>query len=286
MAAVVAERTGITTIHDFRSRDLAAGGQGVPLVALADYLLFGQEDENRILLHLGGLARLVFLPARGRIQDLRGFEAGPCNLLLDRLIHKATGGRECYDPGGKHAVQGRCLETVLQRWLSHPYLARRPPKSLPRHLFGDEFIEQVMHQAQQEKWDLHDLMCTATHFVARTVVEGIRRYLPDDPPVDRVFLSGGGVRNGLLWHLLQQQLAGIPLERTDAAGIPAEVRKAVSIGVLTALTVDGIPANVPSATGAVGSRLLGSWTPGSAGNWARCLQWMAAQTAPYEASVA
>jgi anhydro-N-acetylmuramic acid kinase len=145
-------------------------------------------------------------------------------------------------------------------------------------LFGDEFIEQVMHQAQQEKWDLHDLMCTATHFVARTVVEGIRRYLPDDPPVDRVFLSGGGVRNGLLWHLLQQQLAGIPLERTDAAGIPAEVRKAVSIGVLTALTADGIPANVPSATGAVGSRLLGSWTPGSAGNWARCLQWMAGQS--------
>ncbi|HEY1859576.1 MAG TPA: anhydro-N-acetylmuramic acid kinase, partial [Gemmataceae bacterium] len=277
MAAIVAERTGITTVHDFRARDMAAGGQGVPLVALADYLLFRRPSETRVLLHLGGLARLVYLPARARIQDIRGFDAGPCNMLLDGLIRQVTGGRENYDPGGKHAVQGRCLEPILQRWLGHPFLAHRPPKSLPRHLFGEEFITQIVRQARQDKCNLHDLLCTATHFVARAVTEALRRFLPLDPPPDRVLLSGGGVRNGLLWHLLQQQLAGIPMERTDAVGVPAEARKAVSIGVLTALTVDGVPANVPSATGATGSRLLGSWTPGSAVNWARCLAWMAAQ---------
>jgi anhydro-N-acetylmuramic acid kinase len=278
MAAIVAERTGITTVHDFRNRDMAAGGQGVPLVALADYLLFRHPGENRVLLHLGGLTRLVFLPAGGRIQDIRGFDAGPCNIFLDGLMRQLSGGRESFDPGGKHAVQGRCLEPVLQRWLGHPYLSRRPPKSLPHHFFGEEFIAQIVDQARREKWNCHDLLCTANQFVTRAVVNAMRRFLPLQPPPGRVLLSGGGVRNGLLWHLLQQQLEGIPMERTDAVGVPAEARKAVSIGLLTALAVDGVPANVPAATGATGSRLLGSWTPGSALNWARCLAWMAAQT--------
>jgi anhydro-N-acetylmuramic acid kinase len=280
MAAVVAERTGITTVHDFRSRDVAAGGQGAPLVALADYLLFHHAQENRVLLHLGGLARLVYLPSRGRIRDIQGFEAGPCNILLDALIREATGGRESFDPGGKNAVQGRCLEPMLQRWLGHPYLLRRPPKSLPRHLFGEDFVAQVLRQARDENWNLHDLLCTATHFVARGITDAMRHYLPSGRLPDRVLLTGGGIRNGLLLHLLQQQLGAVPLDRVDAHGMPVEARKAVSIGMLTALSIDGVPANVPSATGAAGSRLLGSWTPGSPANWARCLSWMAAQSAP------
>jgi anhydro-N-acetylmuramic acid kinase len=279
MAAVVAERTGITTVHDFRSRDVAAGGQGAPLFAIADHLLFHHPQENRVLLHLGGLARLVYLPTRGRIQDIRGFEPGPCNVLLDALIRQGTGGRERFDPGGKHAVQGRCLEPVLQRWLGHPFLLRRPPKSLPRQLFGEEFVAQILQQARHENWSLHDLLCTATHFVARAITDAMRRHLPSGGLPDRILLTGGGIRNGLLLHLLQQQLGAIALDRTDAHGMPAEARKAVSIGVLTALSLDGVPANVPTATGAVGSRLLGSWTPGSPANWARCLAWMAAQTA-------
>jgi len=278
MAAIVAERTGITTVHDFRSRDMAAGGQGAPLVALADFLLFRHLHESRVSLHLGGLARLVFLPRSSRVQEIQGFEAGPCNMLLDAFIRQATGGREGFDPGGKHAVQGRCLEPMLQRWLGHPYLLRRPPKSLPRHLFGEEFVAQVLRQARQENWSLHDLLCTATHFVASCITDSMRRYLPSGRLPDRVLLTGGGIRNGLLLHLLQQQLGAVPLDPTDVHGVPADFRKAVAIGVLTALCVDGVPANVPSATGAAGSRLLGAWTPGSPSNWARCLAWMAAQS--------
>jgi anhydro-N-acetylmuramic acid kinase len=281
MPAIVAERTGITTVHDFRSRDMAAGGQGVPLEALADFLLFRHPDESRVLLHLGGVARIVFLPSgRGRIEEIHGFEPGPCNVLLDTLIRQATGGREQFDPGGRHAVQGRCLEPVVQKWLGHPYLLRRPPKSLPWHFFGDEFVAQVLRQARQENWSLHDVLCTATHFVVRGITDSLRRYLPSGRLPDRVLLTGGGVRNGLLLHLLQQQVGAIPLDRTDAHGVLAEARKAMCIGVLTALCMDGVPANVPSATGAVGSRLLGSWTPGSSANWSRCLGWMAAQSIP------
>ncbi len=285
MAAVVAERTGVTVVNDLRARDLALGGQGVPLAALADHLLFRHPTEGRALVHLGGMARVVYLPAGGRLHEVVGFEAGPCNVLLDALMRQLTGGRESYDAGGKHAVQGRCLEPLLQRWLAHPYLQRRPPKGVPRHGFGDDFAAQAVQQARQEQGALHDLLCTATHFVARGITTALRRHLPGGRRPDRVLLSGGGVRNGLLWHLLEQQLDGVPLERTDAHGVPGDARKALAFGVLAALTVDGVAANVPSATGAAASRLLGSLTPGAAANWARCLHWMAAQTAPPPAAV-
>jgi anhydro-N-acetylmuramic acid kinase len=127
---------------------------------------------------------------------------------------------------------------------------------------------------------LHDLLCTATHFVAQGITTSLRRFLPAGKLPDRVLLSGGGVRNGLLWQLLAQQLGGVPLDRTDSFAVPAEARKALTFGVLAALTLDGVAANVPSATGAAGSRVLGSLTPGSAANWGRCVAWMAAQAAP------
>ncbi len=280
MAAVVAERCGITTVSDFRTRDVAAGGQGVPLAALTDYILFRHPQESRLLIHLGGLARIVFVPAGCRIQEVVGFEASPCNVLLDTLMDRLTGGKESFDAGGKHAVQGKCIDTLLQSWLSHPYLQRRPPKGLPRHLFGDEFAAAAVQQVRQLGGSLHDLLCTATHFVARGITTAARRFLPSGSRIDRVLLSGGGVRNGLLWRLLEQPFEGVPLQRTDEVGVPADVRKALSFGMLAALTLDGVPASVPSATGAAGSRLLGSITPGSSINWARCLTWMASQTAP------
>lgn len=275
MAAVVAERTGITTVSDFRARDLAVGGQGVPLTALVDYLLFRHPDENRVLLHLGGLARIIYLPARARPQDVIGFEAGPCNILINSLMRRLTSGREGFDAGGKHAVQGRCLEPLLERWLAYPYLTRRPPKSMPRHGFGDDFAQQTVQLARQKGWGLHDILCTATHFVARGVCNSLRRFVPENGYPTRMLLSGGGVRNGLLWHLLEQQLAGMPLERLETQGIPGDARKPLGFGLLAALTLDGVPANLPSATGAGGSRLLGNITPGSTSNWARCLSWMA-----------
>jgi len=277
MTAVVAEGTGITTISDFRARDVAAGGQGVPLTALVDYLLFRHPKEDRVLVHLGGLATVVYLPASGKPRDLLGFHAGPCNVLLDGLMRQLTGGRETFDQGGKHAVQGCCIEPLLERWLGHPYVQRRPPKSLLRQGFGEEFVAQAVNQAQQNRWGLHDLLCTATHFVARGITTAIQRFLPAPPT--HVLLSGGGVRNGLLWHLLEQQLAGMPLARTDQLGIPGAARKALGFGGLAALTLDGVPASVMSVTGAAGARLLGSLTPGSPANWARCVAWMASQTA-------
>ncbi len=283
MPAVIAERCGVTTVSDFPARDVAAGGQGVPLAALTDYLLFRHPSEGRVLIHLGGLARVVFLPAGGRVHEIIGFQAGPCSILLDAFMWHLTGGREPYDPGGKHAVQGRCIDSLLQAWLAHPYFQRRPPKSLPRDLFGEEFAAAAVNGVRQQGGNLHDLLCTATHFVARGITQSLRRLLPAGKRIHRALLSGGGVRNGLLWHLLEQQLDGLPMARTDAFGVAGDLRKALSYALLGALTIDGVAANVPAATGAAGSRLLGSLTPGSSTNWSRLLAWMASQTAPVPA---
>lgn len=281
MAALVAERTGLTVVSDFRARDMTLGGQGVPLSALVDYLLFRDAREHRLLVHLGGLTTVVFLPAGGSPRQILGFQAGPCNVLLDGLMRQLTGGREAFDAGGKHAVQGCCIDELLERWLAHPLLQRRAPCSLPPQGFGDAFVQQTLQQAVQQHWGMHDLLCTATHFVARAIQRAVQRNLPAAPA--RVLLSGGGVRNGLLWHLLEQQFAGVPLEKIDGHGVPSGARKAVVYGGLAALTLDGVPANLMTVTGASGSRLLGSLTPGTTNNWARCVGWMAAQTAPLRA---
>jgi anhydro-N-acetylmuramic acid kinase len=233
-----------------------------------------------VVLHLGGLARAVFLPAGGRPADVIGFEVGPCSVLLDALMRQLTGGRESFDAGGKHAVQGKCIEPLLRDWLAHPALQRRPPRCVPVQEFGDDFAARVLSEARTHQAGPHDLLCTATHFVARCIGRALERFLPRDKRIDRILLSGGGARNGLLWHLLGQQFAGTAVERSDEAGIPADARKALSFGVLAALTLDGVPGSAPSATGAGGPRLLGSLAPGAPANWAQCLAWMAARLTP------
>jgi anhydro-N-acetylmuramic acid kinase len=276
MSAVVAERTGITVISEFSARDLAAGGHGAPLAALGDYLLFRSAHENRLLAHLGATTQVTYVKAGARIQDVVAFEVGPCNLLLDELMKYLTAGRERFDAGGKHAVQGRCIDALLKRWRSNPYMQRHAPKSLSRSGFLEDWVHPAAQLAQQIQCSVHDILCTATHFVARAAGSSIQALARVDQAPTRVLLSGGGVRNGLLWHLLQQQCTGTPLETTVDVGIPMAARTSLNSAVLAALALDGVPANLPSITGASGSRLLGSVTPGSAANWARCLAWMTA----------
>ncbi|MCI0683874.1 MAG: anhydro-N-acetylmuramic acid kinase [Gemmataceae bacterium] len=277
LASAVAERTGLTTLSDPRAQDVVVGGHGVPLTPLADWLLFRDPAEARVLVHLGGTATVSALPASATPKQVAGFQAAPCCLLLDGFMQRLTGGKEPFDAFGKHAVQGRCIEPLLERWLAHPLLQRRPPRVMSRRDFGDEFIEQAVQAAKQTDRSLHDLLCTATHFVARSIIEALRRFVPWSPA--RVLVSGGGVRNGFLWRLLEQHLTPTPLAKLDLCGIPSEARKAVAFAALAALTVDGVPGNLPGVTGASGPRLLGSFTPGTPENWSRCLGWMARQAA-------
>jgi anhydro-N-acetylmuramic acid kinase len=278
LPAILAERTGLTTISDFRARDLSCGGQGAPLSAAVDELLFRSADEDRLLIHLGGLAQVVYLPAGNGSGSVVGWEAGPCNILLDCLMQQVSGGKERFDVGGKHAVQGRQIPELLRRWSSHPFLLRRPPRSTHRQCFAEEFARQTVAMVHQCGLGMHDLLCSAHHFVVRSIVDSLQRYLPRNAAVHRVLLSGGGVRNGLLWRLLEEQLPGVTLARTDTLSVPFDAREPTTAALLACLLLDRYPANLPLVTGASGARLLGSITPGSMANWSRCLAWMNDQT--------
>ncbi|MFO0965489.1 MAG: anhydro-N-acetylmuramic acid kinase [Gemmataceae bacterium] len=284
MPEIVAEKTGLTIVSDFNLRDLAAGGAGMPGAPSIDHLVFGDAREDRLLVHLGGWASCLFLPAGKDVGRLAGFQAAPCGLLLDGLMRLLTSGKEPFDAWGKHAVQGRCIEPLLQRWLAHPTLERKPPRSLSLEDFGEAFIAESVAQARALERSLHDVLCTATHFVAHAIAQAATRFLPGQP--GRVLLSGGGARNGFLLRLIEQQLQPAPVEKLERHGCPGEARHALGYAGLALLALDGLPGNVPAVSGAAGPRLLGSFTPGATHNWARCLGWMAQQTAPFHAAAA
>jgi anhydro-N-acetylmuramic acid kinase len=272
LPALVAEATGLTIVSEFRERDVAAGGQGMPIAALADWAFFRHASERRILLHLGSVTSIVVIQPGARPQDLVAFESGPGTRLLDAVIRQGSRGKTTFDVGGKHAVQGRCLDGLLARWLEHSFFAHRPPKSLPRSEFGADWIERAAKAVAEQNGTLEDLLCTLSHFVSRSAVLALRS-LPELNGQLHLWLSGGGSRNGFFWRLLEQE-TGIVLHRLDELGVPAQARQAAQSALLAAFFMDGVPAGSAGTTGVVG-RLLGRITPGDARNWARCLVWMA-----------
>jgi anhydro-N-acetylmuramic acid kinase len=276
----VAEQTGLTVVHGFRHRDRAAGGFGHPITAASDYLLFTSPGQTRLIIHLGAVSSVLFLPPGASVSSITGFDAGPGNQLLDSLVYHGTRGREATDPGGKRAVQGRCLEPLLERWREHPHLTRKPPKVIHPEAFGRSFLLTAFETVRQHGAGLSDLLCTATHLAARSIGEGVRQWLKSSE-ARQILVTGGGVRNGFLWQLLSQQFGGERIERSDEAGVPSMARNAAAAAVLAALTCDGVAGNLSALTGAAGGRLLGQITPGDGRNWARLSAWLADQTIEY-----
>lgn len=280
-AATVAERTGLTVVSEFRSSDAATGGGGGSATAIADALLLGHPAQTRTLLRLGGIATLTHLPPGQSPEQPTLVELAPCNRLLDGLIYHATNGRQRQDTGGVFAVQGQCLPELVQRWLEHPVLNRRGSSLISSSDFGTAFIQQAIHDAQALGGSMHDLLCSANHFIARAVARAVTTRLPDES-TRRVWLDGGGTRNGLLMRLLAGQLGEHTVARIDQLGISTEARRAANAAILAALLLDGVFLSVPSVTGQRrNQRLLGRITPSSTGNWSDCLAWQS----QYHASV-
>ncbi len=276
----VAEQTGLTVVHGFRNRDRAAGGAGHPITAAADYLLFRSAEHSRLLVHLGAVTSLLFIPPKAKVLAVVGFEAGPGDQLLDALLYHGTRGKENTDLGGKKAVQGKCLEPLLARWLEHPHLTRTPPKTVHAEAFGRSFLLAAFDSARQLGAGLPDLLCTATHLVAKAVGDAARVWLRATTP-RQVLVTGGGVRNGFLWQLVSQQFAGEVPSRSDEAGVSALARNATGAALLAALTCDGVAGNLSALTGAAGGRLLGHLSPGDGRNWAKVAAWVADQSGEY-----
>jgi len=256
---VIAERTGITTVADFRPRDVAAGGQGAPLVPYVDYLLFADKRTSRAVQNIGGIANVTYLPAGGGAEDVIAFDTGPGNMMIDRVAQRATRGKSHYDAGGRVAARGTVNEALLAELMRHPYLGRRPPKSTGREIFGTPFADAVYDRARARRTAPQDILATVTAFTAESIAAAYRRHLPGS--VDEVILCGGGARNRTLVRRLQRLLAPATVRRTDDFGLDADAKEAVSFAILAYETLRGRPGNLPAATGASRPVILGKIVP-------------------------
>lgn len=261
--ATIAERTGRPVVADFRPRDVAAGGQGAPLVPWVDQLLFALPDRARALQNLGGIGNVTRVPPKGSGEPVFAFDTGPANSLIDAAVEIATAGRHRYDRDGRLAARGTVDPALLLDLLRHPYFAAEPPKSTGREEFGRPFVERLVEATRPEgDQDWMDLVATLTEFTARTVADAYRRWVIP-MGIAEVMLTGGGARNPTLARRIRELLAPLPVTEGGGLGVDADAKEAVAFALLAWAHLKGIPANVPSATGAAGPRVLGSLTPGA-----------------------
>ena len=278
-AGRLADLTGLNVIDAFPARDLAQEGAGGPLDPMPDWLLFHHASKTRVLVDLARDIRFSFLPAS---RDTSGADrVGSWSLvpgmsLIDRFAREASSRRDRFDEGGHLAVQGRCLEDLIELWRGGGSLSVIPgPRWRPALRGAKAMFQAAMAVAPRAGWSLTDLLCTATHLIAREIAETIRHRLPEIPAVDEVVISGGGQRNGLLMHLLAEQLPDVPLLAEAKLGIPQNVRGAAVAAVLALWHLDQTPGCPTAITGARTPRVLGRLTPGAPQAWQRVLREMA-----------
>jgi anhydro-N-acetylmuramic acid kinase len=249
-AAVIADRTGIPVVSDFRPRDIAAGGQGAPLVPYLDYLLLRHPRVTRVALNIGGIGNITVIPAAAKPEDVLAFDTGPGNMVIDALVQEYTGGGAKYDRAGKIAERGKVNRNLLDELLRDPYYSRKPPKSTGREQYGAEFLERL----RQSQLPAEDLIATATVLTAATIALGIRQWVAGSA---EVVVSGGGSHNPQILHQLSAYLPDASIATTADFGVHVDAKEAVAFALLAHETWRGKPSNVPSATGARRAVILG-----------------------------
>ena len=257
--ALIAHLAGAPVVADFRTADLAAGGEGAPLVPMVDYLLFGDEREGTIALNTGGIANVTIIPARARLDDVFGFDSGPGNMVMDALVRHFTSDREEYDSGGRVAAGGKVIEPILRQALRHPFFRRRPPKSAGREQFGPEFVSRYFLGKPNGRYE--DLLRTAAELTARSIAGALSKFaFPRLEPVGklhRLVVSGGGAHNRFVMGRLQELLPALRLQLSNDYGLPVDAKEAIAFAILADRTMHGLPGNLPSVTGAKRSVVLG-----------------------------
>ncbi len=243
-AARVAVATGVPVIDDFRSADIAAGGEGAPLVPFADHLLFA-DGTPRVLLNLGGIANLTLLPT-DRAGDVVAFDTGPANMVLDQLARKAGAER---DEDGAGAARGQVVQRALDAALAHPYFARRAPKSTGREDFGNAFVQTLLRDVDRDGGSLDDALATATALAVESIALGLAGETPAGVGWRELVVAGGGALNRTLLSRITERV-GLPVRSTADLGIPVEAREAVAFAILGAYRLRGEPNTLPRCTGA------------------------------------
>jgi anhydro-N-acetylmuramic acid kinase len=266
-ASRTAALAGVPVVSDFRPADMAAGGQGAPLVPFLDYRLYGDDRVGRIALNLGGIANVTAIPKAAALEDVVAFDTGPGNMVMDALAEQFFG--QSFDRQGKIAASGRVLENVVEKFLQRNFFQQKPPKTAGREEFGREFVDEfrraprppraVKNAKAGPRSQKEDLIATATAFTARSIADALRRYVLPRGNFSELVASGGGTRNPALMAMLANELQalGLELRTSDEFGIPSEAKEAVAFAVLAFETWHQRPSNVPSATGARRAVVLG-----------------------------
>jgi len=263
--SLIAERTGCTTVADFRPRDIAAGGEGAPLAPYFHFEAFAQAGEARVALNLGGIANVTWLPRGASAADVIAFDVGPANALIDGVVRHFTSGRERIDRDGERARRGRVDVALLTRLLDDDYLRRPPPKSTGRERYGAAEAEALARDWRERGAEDDDLVATLVEFTAHSVARACRDFLADPSEIDRLLVGGGGSANPALMRALAESLPGVAVEPFDAAGVPAAAAEAMAFALMGRNALLGIPNHLPRCTGAARAAVLGEIVPGRNG---------------------
>lgn len=254
--STLATRLGVPVVGDFRSADVALGGQGAPLVPYFDYVTCTDADETRGLLNLGGIANLTVLPADGTPEDVRAFDTGPANMVIDALARRLYDAP--FDKNGRHAAQGTPDHDLLADLLERDYFHREPPKSTGRETFGEDYVDNLLGAAQSRGLDREDVLATGTLLTAASVYQAYARYIRSEHTLDVLIVSGGGVHNDALMTMIEEAFSPIPVRPASAYGLDVDAKEALCFAVLAHETVNGVPTSLPSVTGASRPAILGS----------------------------
>jgi anhydro-N-acetylmuramic acid kinase len=261
--AVIAERTGVTTVADFRLRDMAAGGEGAPLTPLVHFFLFAHPTRGRVVLNLGGIANITVLPAGADAAAVTGFDTGPANVLLDEFV-RVTGLADCgYDEGGRLSAAGRPVAELLDGLLDHPFIRRPPPKSTGRETFHPAFVAEFRQRLATTGRSALDGLATLAAFTVQAVSVNLRTFVMSGTAIQEIVVMGGGAENATLMRGLAEALPECAVVPSESLGVPGRAVEAMAFAVLAFLTAAGRPGNLPRVTGAQDFRVLGSIVPGT-----------------------
>jgi anhydro-N-acetylmuramic acid kinase len=255
--AIIAARTGITTIADFRPADIAQAGQGAPLVPYADYLLYRHPKLGRVSLNLGGIANITVIPANAKPSQVFAFDTGPANMLIDALVAHFTHNRQRYDKGARLAQQGRTIPALLDELMRDPYLKLAPPKSTGREYYGRTYVEKLLRLGRRHKAKPNDLIRAATIFTALSVVDALNRFVLPKTGIHQLIVSGGGSHNPLIMGQISAALPELEIIPSSQLAVPEDAKEALAFALMAYETFHQRPSNVPSATGAHSPAILG-----------------------------
>ncbi|MEN2768658.1 anhydro-N-acetylmuramic acid kinase [Ornithinibacillus xuwenensis] len=255
--SMIAEKTGITTVGDFRPRDMAAGGQGAPLVPYADFLLFQREGIGSVLVNIGGISNMTVLPKNGEASRVIAYDTGPGNMIIDYFAKRITQGKQAYDQDGALAAAGNVNQGWLNELLQEPYYTKKPPKSTGRELFGEAYATNLWNQAEEHSINLADRIATVTELTAVTLTKEIKRHITSSS-ISEAFISGGGSYNPTLMNAIKAKLPkDVQLRKMEDIGIRADAKEAMVFALLGYQFLKKRPNNFPSATGATHEVIMG-----------------------------